>query len=165
MGWDKDHKQRTRGKIADSAARLFTQRGFDNVGIDDVMSDAGLTRGAFYAHFSSKSELYVEGIISAAKAAQQQVVQPLPDNPGINQIAAQYLSREHREGREHNCPLAFLTTDVHQRDQQIRTAYTRVFKGFVRAVETPDSDGLSSGALQMAVLAAWQSPEPSTTGP
>lgn len=50
------------------------------------MSDAGLTRGAFYAHFSSKSELYAEGIISAAKAARQQVVQPLPDTPALTRL-------------------------------------------------------------------------------
>ena len=57
MPWTTEHKQKSREKILSSAARLFTKKGFDAVSIDDVMRLAGLTRGAFYAHFKSKSDV------------------------------------------------------------------------------------------------------------
>jgi TetR/AcrR family transcriptional repressor of nem operon len=152
VGWDKSHKQKTREKILRHAGQLFTRKGFDKVGIDDVMQAAGLTRGAFYAHFGSKSELYAEAIVTAAKAARQNVLEPLPANPGIREVAERYLSSEHRQGLDDSCPLAFLTTDIQQRDDQVRGAYTRVFKSFAQAIEPTGSDDLSPEALQTAVL-------------
>src|SRR4030066_45390 len=65
MPYPKEHKQRSRQRILDSAYRLFSRRGFEAVAIDDIMADAGMTRGAFYAHFSSKSELYQQALIHA----------------------------------------------------------------------------------------------------
>jgi AcrR family transcriptional regulator len=56
------HKDRTRRKIIESAAHLFSARGFAATSIEDIMSDCGLTRGAFYAHFQSKGQLYCEAI-------------------------------------------------------------------------------------------------------
>lgn len=135
MGWKSEHKQQTRERIVRCAARLFTQRGFDRVGIDDVMGEAGLTRGAFYAYFQSKSELYVEAIVSGAMAARRCVVEHLPEKHSIEHVAERYLSAEHREGLMDSCPLAFLTTDIQQRDEQVRAACTRVFDGFVTTVK------------------------------
>ena len=69
MAWTEQHKTQSRERIVDSAAQLFTQLGFDSVSIDDVMQAAGLTRGAFYAHFKNKAELYQCAIIAGAKQA------------------------------------------------------------------------------------------------
>ena len=71
MPYTKEHKQRTREKIVDSARRLFNRHGFTGVSIDEIMADAGLTRGGFYNHFSTKEELYaevVQQVLSCAKA-------------------------------------------------------------------------------------------------
>jgi TetR/AcrR family transcriptional regulator, transcriptional repressor for nem operon len=56
------HRDKIRTKIVQSARRLFNRRGFENVSIDEIMADAGLTRGGFYSYFLSKSELYVEAL-------------------------------------------------------------------------------------------------------
>ena len=61
MAWPLDQREQTRQRILDSAARLFALRGFDAVGLDDLMADAGLTRGAFYHHFRTKDELLSRG--------------------------------------------------------------------------------------------------------
>ncbi len=131
MAWNQDHKQHTRDKILSSAAFLFTKEGFDNVGINDVMKNAGLTRGAFYAHFSSKAELYAEAIVAAAIKSGKKSDPSQPNAPSLEDLMKAYLSMEHRNGEAFRCPLAFLATDISQRETPVRDAYTRVFNGFV----------------------------------
>jgi TetR/AcrR family transcriptional regulator, transcriptional repressor for nem operon len=58
MPYPPGHRDEVREKIIHSARKLFNQFGFDNVSVDRIMADAGLTRGGFYAYFKSKSELY-----------------------------------------------------------------------------------------------------------
>ena len=62
MPYPKDHRDRTREHIIESARRLFNQNGFENVSIDAIMAGSGLTRGGFYSYFRSKSDLYVEAM-------------------------------------------------------------------------------------------------------
>src|SRR4030088_3021283 len=58
MSYPAEHRRLTKQKIVRSAGRLFNRRGFDTVSIDDVMADAGLTRGRFYSYFERKGDLY-----------------------------------------------------------------------------------------------------------
>lgn len=62
MPYPKGHRDRTREQIIETARRLFNRNGFENVSIDAIMAAAGLTRGAFYSYFRSKSDLYVEAL-------------------------------------------------------------------------------------------------------
>ena len=61
MPYTAEHKQETRTRIIKSARRLFNRNGFANVSIDEIMSEAGLTHGGFYKHFSAKDDLYEVG--------------------------------------------------------------------------------------------------------
>lgn len=155
MAWDKDHKQQTREKILHSAGRLFTAKGFDAVGINDVMAEAGLTRGAFYAHFDSKSDLYAEAIVSAALLARDGMETSLSSSScqraRRTDVAARYLSQEHKLGKVDRCPLAFLTSDIHQRDDKVRDVYTKIFRGFVENLDAYDGGG-KNASMQSAVL-------------
>ena len=155
MPWGPEQKQQSRERILSSAARLFTQHGFDHVGINEVMTDAGMTRGAFYAHFSSKAELYAESIATAAKMAHLKATEALGSDASLQRVVKGYLSEEHRSGEQINCPLALLITDIGQRDEKVRDAYTRVFKGFVNLIAQGgdmDADEADRQALQQAVL-------------
>lgn len=152
MGWTAEQKRLSREKIISSAAELFTKQGFDNIAINDVMEHAGLTRGAFYNHFSSKSELYAEAILSAAQDAKRHTL----GRSGFKlaDIIETYLSDEHRNG-DFCCPLAFLTTDIHQRDDDVRNTYTRVLKGFINSIsEYSDTENVinENDAIKKAVL-------------
>ncbi|MBW5802112.1 TetR/AcrR family transcriptional regulator [Halomonas elongata] len=148
MPWRDDHKPRTRHQILDAAATLFTRHGFKGTTIDDVMRQAGLTRGAFYAHFASKGELYAAALRHAARnnAARLQNADPRERVLG-------YLSEAHRRGEDVNCPLACLVSDVAQQDDQVREAYTRLFSGFVAHCQTAGEEALENRrrALQQAV--------------
>lgn len=130
MPYTTEHKQRSRLKILNSAIKCFTRKGFENTSIDEVMADAELTRGAFYAHFSSKSDLYQQSILSGAMNSQ--LAQEKPDNiddrDWIEHLVKGYLSAEHVQQKSGACPLAFLVTDVAVSNPDVRRTYTRVFQ-------------------------------------
>ena len=156
MPWADDHKAGTRQKILRSAAVLFTTRGFEGVGINDVMAHAGLTRGAFYAHFDSKKTLYREAIFSAAERLKRWVDPDTGQGLSLDEIIEGYLSVRHQQGDSIRCPLAFLATDVSHQDSEVQAVYGRVFEGFVRALQKHlaaggDRDAVRSEALQLAV--------------
>jgi len=136
MPYPKEHKQRSRGRILDSAYRLFSRRGFDAVAIDDVMADAGMTRGAFYAHFSSKSELYQEALSHGG--AHSRIAQGMPSGMSkkswLKELLKGYLHEDHVRHGVSPCPLAFLATDAAVREPRVRKAYTNSFKGMNRII-------------------------------
>ncbi|MDI3324074.1 TetR/AcrR family transcriptional regulator [Pontibacterium granulatum] len=153
MPWSPEQKKHTRERILASAAKLFTQQGFDHVGINEVMADAGLTRGAFYAHFSSKAELYAESITTAARLAHSEALAQMDERFDIEKVVRGYLGEAHRCGEIINCPLALLITDIGQRDVEVRDTYTQVFKGVVGLIEDSAALGTDQGdALRKAVL-------------
>jgi TetR/AcrR family transcriptional repressor of nem operon len=133
MAWPNQHKQDTRQRILDSAIRLFSQHGYDNVPLSRVMQDAGLTHGAFYAHFASKQALYAEAIREAAgKSALAKMRSAGSDEADdLVQLLHAYLSEAHAIEEQSPCPLAFLATDVANRQTEVRCAYTRVFRRLV----------------------------------
>jgi TetR/AcrR family transcriptional repressor of nem operon len=133
MAWPLDKREQTRRRILDSAARLFALRGFDAVGLDELMADAGLTRGAFYHHFRTKTEVYDQAIAHAARVGSARL--DSLGSSGLDQLVAHYLSREHAEGEALRCPLAFLAADVTHREGAIRDSYTRFFARFVARLE------------------------------
>lgn len=148
MPWNEDHKSHTRQRILESAAVLFSQQGFNGTSIDTVMEHAGLTRGAFYTHFTSKSELYSEALSSAAQENVARLKGACPSDRVFD-----YLSDAHRNAETINCPLACLVSDVAQQDQSVRDTYTRLFAGFVSHCQSTDSDSDDrKQAMQQAVL-------------
>ena len=101
---------------------MFVLNGFDQVSIDDVMKDAGLTRGAFYAHFKNKSALYEAAIDHARHETYKSVISSSTEP---REQLNRYMSKEHVAGDELHCPLAFLVSDIQQRDDALKRAYTK----------------------------------------
>ncbi len=131
MPWPKERKSESREKILESAARLFTAYGYDRVSIGDVMKDAGKTHGGFYSHFTSKNQLYAEAIQQAAKDSVNKHW-----NNDLGKVFENYLSMTHVKLDSPSCPLAFLSTDVATKDEEIKDVYTKVFKGFADLIES-----------------------------
>jgi TetR/AcrR family transcriptional repressor of nem operon len=136
MPWPTEKKTMSRERILECAVRLFSARGFDDVTIVDVMTEAQLTNGAFYAHFSSKLELYTEAIAAATKDS---ILTRIQEESGredfsVTRLLTAYLSVEHVEQRSPACPLAFLATDVATRKEGVRYAYTKVFNDLIYAL-------------------------------
>lgn len=130
MPYSKEHKQKSREKILASAARLFITGGYDNTSIDDIMTDAQMTRGAFYAHFGNKSELYAQALLFAAGNSMFSGPRSpeVSEKDFVDKILQSYLSMTHIR-QEMPCPMAFLVTDVVNRDPLVRQTYTRIYKG------------------------------------
>ncbi|UYG04174.1 TetR/AcrR family transcriptional regulator [Halomonas sp. LR3S48] len=149
MPWSEDRKPQTRARILQAAARLFTRHGFDGTSIDTIMQQAGLTRGAFYAHFDSKSELYAMALRYAAREGVARI--ELKSDPCARM--ALYLSETHLHSEDLLCPLACLVSDVAQQEEQVRETYTRLLEGFIAfyaGQSEPDSPARRQ-ALQQAV--------------
>jgi len=84
MPYSREHKTKSRVRILNSALRMFSEGGFEQVTIDKVMTHAGLTRGAFYAHFSSKEDLYAKAIHHGIKSSALVSIQP--DGAGLRSL-------------------------------------------------------------------------------
>src|SRR5881409_2737236 len=97
MRYGKDHKQATRQRILEAAGRRFKQDGIDGAGVAAVMSDAGLTNGAFYAHFASKEDLVANVLADLLRAQRQDVDAQPADRTGLQAFIRAYLSPQHRD--------------------------------------------------------------------
>lgn len=149
MAWNESHKKTSRAKILAVAADLFTRRGFSGVGIDEIMQTAGLTRGAFYAHFESKVELFEEAMVNASKATAELLSQ---GNPFVENIIENYLSEMHLESAEVRCPLSSLVSDAAHQDERIKKTYTKIFKGLSAHIAKTTGESAPDTALLQAVL-------------
>src|SRR5438132_1153719 len=97
MRYGKDQKQATRQRILEAAGRRFKQDGIDGAGVATLMSDAGLTNGAFYAHFTSKEDL-VANVLADQLRTQRQTLDSQPsDRAGLEAFVRSYLSPQHRD--------------------------------------------------------------------
>ncbi len=149
MAWQNTHKEQSKDRILQSAAMLFTHHGFEQISINQVMKKAELTRGAFYSHFSSKSDLYAQAITKASQVAYQRKPTNCPQS--MEDFAQYYLSSQHRDNNnEQACPLAFLVSDISQQDAQVKATYTKTLQAFIQQAQA--LTGSREKALQSAVL-------------
>jgi len=136
MSYPSGHREQVRKRIVDSARRLFNRNGFEGVSVDGIMAQAGLTRGAFYSYFKSKSDLYAETLTcfftdpnwdSRWEGVEVDLASP---DAGSGIIRA-YLSRQHLENVENSCPMVALPGDVARCDSSVKSAFEAVVKAMV----------------------------------
>ncbi|HMU67248.1 MAG TPA: helix-turn-helix domain-containing protein [Cellvibrionaceae bacterium] len=128
MGWSAHHKTASRETILLAAAELFARYGYDAVAIDRVMAQAGMTRGAFYAHFTSKSDLYAQAMLLAG---QRLVAHSLHLGMNFEEFVCTYLTPGQLAMAPLACPLACLVTDVAPREERVKIVYGQLLAGFV----------------------------------
>jgi TetR/AcrR family transcriptional repressor of nem operon len=129
--YDKQHKQATRQRIIDTAGRRFKQDGIDGSGIATLMADAGLTNGAFYAHFASKDDL-VAAVVADQLGKQAESYDSLsPGRAGLEEFVREYLSPRHRDHRDTGCPSAALLDEIGRCPKTTKRAYTRGARAIV----------------------------------
>lgn len=136
MPYTAEHKERTRAKIVESARKLFNRHGFEQVSIETIMSEAGLTRGGFYNHFESKDELYAAAVASFATCNpfRKDVASATAANPRdmAHRLVNLYLSDEVLEDIENHCPLYALPGDVARAGLSPQRAYTDLIRNLTR---------------------------------
>jgi TetR/AcrR family transcriptional repressor of nem operon len=146
MRYGPGHKEETRERILDRAAALFRREGYPGVGIDRIMAAADLTRGAFYAHFASKAELF-----AAVLRRESDFVRRLRASRDARAVVEGYLDPRHREQVGHGCPLASLTSELPRRDAAARAAFTEQVESLVAELEAHVAAG-EGDARERALL-------------
>ena len=124
MRYGKEHKQATRRRIIQTAGRRLKRDGIDGSGIATLMADAGLTNGAFYAHFASKQELVATAVADQLREQRASISAQTPDLAGLEQYVRAYLSVEHRDNPDDGCPSAALLDEIGRCTDATKRAYT-----------------------------------------
>jgi TetR/AcrR family transcriptional regulator, transcriptional repressor for nem operon len=122
--YGKAHKQATRRRIIETAGRRFKRDGIDGSGIATLMADAGLTNGAFYAHFASKQELVATAVADQLRNQRESLGTLAPGRAGVEQYVREYLSVQHRDNPDDGCPSAALLDEIGRCTQATKRAYT-----------------------------------------
>jgi TetR/AcrR family transcriptional repressor of nem operon len=142
-----------RQTVINVASRLFRERGFDGIGLKDLMEGAGLTQGAFYKQFASKEDLAVEASRRALESASgrwSDAVEQNPDDP-LGAVLAFYLSRDHREEKMDGCPIVALGSDAARQGPDVKAAFEAGIKAHLevlgRLIAQTGGDGLNGKAM------------------
>ncbi len=154
-------KEQTRERILRAAARAIRKHGYEGVGVADVMREAGLTHGGFYAHFASRDALLAQ----AAERAGVESVENLSRaaaraKPGEDLMALvdAYLADQHIEALEQGlgCALAAAGSEVPRQNDEVRRAVRLRIKEFIGLVERQFPDWGRSAAHEkaMAIVAS-----------
>jgi TetR/AcrR family transcriptional regulator, transcriptional repressor for nem operon len=122
--YGKQHKQATRQRILETAGRRLKRDGIDGSGIATLMADAGLTNGAFYAHFASKQELVATAVADQLRNQRESLGTLAPSRAGVEQYVREYLSVQHRDNPDDGCPSAALLDEIGRCTQATKRAYT-----------------------------------------
>jgi AcrR family transcriptional regulator len=161
MPYSPERKSETRERILRSARRLFNRRGFADVTIDEVMSEAGLTRGGFYNHFTTNEELYAEAITQFIRNDPPEEWRTAGFDPSAQGAALArwivdaYLSREHFDDRDGSCPMVGLPSDTVRVGKLARAAFQQVLEMMIGAFEAnvrPADAAARERALALAAL-------------
>lgn len=165
MRYDKGHKDASRRRIMEVAGERFRSDGIAASGLAGIMSDAGLTNGAFYPHFKSKAELVRESV-AAAMEDQANLMRDLANSGGLEAAIDAYLSAEHRDNPSTGCTLAALLPELAREPAETRGAWAEHFLTAVGRLtaelppQTGDPEAVAIGvyatligALQLARVA------------
>jgi len=161
MPYSKEHTEKSRARIIESARVLFNTHGFEKVTINMVMSRAGMTHGGFYKHFKSKEALYAEAVKSflggrGARWREEAGIDPSALVPEMAQhMLDSYLSQEHFEDLEGQCPMIALPSDVARGNEDVQNAYQDLLKSMVwlfQNTQSQEGPEARQRALAMACL-------------
>ena len=157
MRYAAGQKEKTRARILEAAARVFRRQGYHAAGVDQVMQEAGLTAGGFYAHFESKQALLAEALTHAGVEAGRRRDEGLEDLSGrewVEAFLARYLDMSHRGRVEDGCPLVALVSEVSRADAPVKKRFetmVRELEVSLSAHASPCEPGAAEGRAFAAV--------------
>jgi TetR/AcrR family transcriptional repressor of nem operon len=149
----KAQAEQNRAHIVATAARLFRERGYDGVGVAELMAAAGFTHGGFYKHFRSKADLMAE-----ASASGLSQIAARTEGLGPAEFVESYVSREHRDGRSDGCTIAALSGDAARQSADIKTEFAAGIENLLTALQAPsdtpgDADQREARTMVIDMLA------------
>jgi TetR/AcrR family transcriptional repressor of nem operon len=153
MRYSKDQKQTTRQRILEAAGRRFKQDGIDGAGVATVMSDAGLTNGAFYGHFRSKEDLVANVLADQLRAQRRSFGSQGAGRAGLEAFIRSYLSPQHRDPFADGCPSAALIDEIVRRPAATKQVFTdeltRTMDDIASRLDPTDVEAARTDALAL----------------
>src|SRR6201989_3030104 len=154
MRFEKGHKAATRRHIVDVASKCVRRDGISAAGIAGIMSEAGLTKGAFSPHFESKDALVREALASALTDQQHRLDEDQQKGLDLEGAIRRYLNRAHLEDPADGCPSAALLPEIPRQPLSTRQDYEKGLRSYVSTLAAllPDADSAANGRLGMAIF-------------
>jgi len=148
-----------RETVINVASRLFRERGFDGIGLKDLMKGAGLTQGAFYKQFASKEDLAAQASRRALESAFTRwsaAIAAKPEDP-LGAVMAFYLSMGHREKKMDGCPIVALGADAARQGSAVKATFEAGIKAHLEVLsrliaETKDSESKSKALAVLSLM-------------
>lgn len=145
-----------RETVINVASRLFRERGFDGIGLKDLMKGAGLTQGAFYKQFASKEDLAAQASKRAMESATDRwsaATGAKPEDP-LGAVIAFYLSMDHRGEKTDGCPIVALGSDAARQSMDVKASFEAGIKEHLEILGRfiTQADGEESDGKAMAIL-------------
>jgi TetR/AcrR family transcriptional repressor of nem operon len=150
-------KEATHERIVETAARAIRRSGYGGTSVADIMKEAGLTHGGFYAHFSSREAMLAEAADRAgadAVAASTHIAATAPPKQALQSLLRAYLSMEHLKSPEIGCPVAALGSEMPRQAPEVRRAATRRIKEMIDVIARQSPDWGQPGAHEHALVTA-----------
>ena len=148
-------KEASHERIVQAAARAIRRSGYDGTGVADIMKEAGLTHGAFYAHFESREAMLAEAADRAGadlNAFAASVLAAAPPEHALQTLMQVYLSKEHLASIETGCPISALGSEMPRQSPEVRRAATRRIKEMIDLVARQSPDWGQPGAHERALV-------------
>ncbi len=145
-----------RQTVINVASRLFRERGFDGIGLKDLMKGAGLTQGAFYKQFASKEDLAAQASTRALESATLRwlaATAAKPKDP-LGAVVAFYLSADHRDEKMDGCPIVALGSDAARQGIDVKASFEAGIKAHLEVLGrmVAEMDGKEPKGKAMAIL-------------
>jgi AcrR family transcriptional regulator len=151
--YDKGHRDTTRRHILDVASAQFRESGIAAVGLAGIMSEAGLTNGAFYTHFASKEDLVREVLLDALERREQRHKDNLENGVALETTIRDYLSPRHRDRAATGCPTAALVSEIARHPKATRDAFTGKMSDILALMAAQMPDGTPAQRRSRAIRA------------
>jgi TetR/AcrR family transcriptional regulator, transcriptional repressor for nem operon len=148
-------KEATHERIVETAARAIRRSGYDGTGVAEIMKEAGLTHGGFYAHFDSRDGMLAEAADRAGAdtvAFLTRVAAEVAPKKALEAMLRTYLSKEHVESAETGCAVAALGSEMPRQAPKVRRAATRRIKEMIDLVARQSPDWGQPGAHERALV-------------
>lgn len=148
-------KEITHARIVETAAKAIRRSGYSGTGVADIMKEAGLTHGGFYAHFPSRDDMLAEAANHAAAETIEVVKQVFANTPQQQRLWTLmnvYLSDTHTANIEMGCSFAALGSEMHRQAPEVRAVSTQRIKEMIRLIEEQISDQTQTSAHEEALL-------------
>jgi TetR/AcrR family transcriptional repressor of nem operon len=158
MRYSREHKQETHERIVKKASVRLREKGAHGIGVADLMKEAGLTHGGFYAHFDSREALVVEAFAYAMDRSTERwrkVAEQTPPDKRLATIVENYLTPVHRDDPGNGCAVPALGAEIARESPKTRKAFAAKLEQMIdmMADQVPDVPPKAARKQAMATLA------------